>query len=514
MWGPRKRGWAVSLGAGVFALVSVVLWGAVLRASEGGERERPAGRPSDLSEATEECIDCHSEVTPGIVVDWGRSRHAAVTVEEALARDPVERRISAEEIPQDLFAVSVGCAECHTRNSGKHADAFDHFGTEVHVIVTPSDCAQCHPEEVAQYSENLMSHARTNLAENALYGMLMETINGVQVFDGARLAHHPPDDRTGAESCFYCHGTRVGVTGLSARETDLGEVEFPVLSGWPNQGVGRANPDGSDGCCAACHTRHRFSIEVARKPETCSECHTGPDVPAFKVYSVSKHGNLYASLQSRWDFREVPWVPGRDFSAPTCAGCHVSLLATEEGEVIVPRTHRMNDRLPWRIFGLPYAHPHPISANTTGIVNGAGLPLPTELTGEVVEGFLIDPPEIEARRARMQRSCRQCHDSGWVDGQFERFEHAISEANRMTLPATQVLLKSWEGGLAEGPGAGGNPFDEPIEKMWVEQWLFYANSTRFASAMGGADYGVFADGRWALSKNLREMAAWWRERSE
>ena len=58
------------------------------------------------------------------------------------------------------------------------------------------------------------------------------------------------------------------------------------------------------------------------------------------------------------------------------------------------------------------------------------------------------------------------------------------------------------------------PFDEPIEKMWVEQWLFFANSTRFASAMVGADYGVFANGRWYLSKNLQEMVEWLKAKLE
>ena len=42
----------------------------------------------------------------------------------------------------------------------------------------------------------------------------------------------------------------------------------------------------------------------------------------------------------------------------------------------------------------------------------------------------------------------------------------------------------------------------------MEQWLFFANSTRFASAMMGADYGVFAHGRWYLRKNLQEMVEW------
>jgi hydroxylamine dehydrogenase len=42
----------------------------------------------------------------------------------------------------------------------------------------------------------------------------------------------------------------------------------------------------------------------------------------------------------------------------------------------------------------------------------------------------------------------------------------------------------------------------------VEQWLFYANSTRYSSAMAGADYGVFANGRWFMAKNLQEMVDW------
>ena len=36
----------------------------------------------------------------------------------------------------------------------------------------------------------------------------------------------------------------------------------------------------------------------------------------------------------------------------------------------------------------------------------------------------------------------------------------------------------------------------------MRQWLFYANSTRFASAMSGADYGVYANGRFFLASNV------------
>ena len=72
----------------------------------------------------------------------------------------------------------------------------------------------------------------------------------------------------------------------------------------------------------------------------------------------------------------------------------------------------------------------------------------------------------------------------------------------MTLTSTQILKDAWKAGVAsDSPSI----FDEAIEKQWVEQWLFYANSTRFASAMMGADYGVFANGRWFMSKNIQQM---------
>ena len=68
------------------------------------------------------------------------------------------------------------------------------------------------------------------------------------------------------------------------------------------KGVGRANPDGSLGASQASHPRHTGSIEVARKPYTCSQCHIEPDVPAWDVYEESKHGNIFSSKYHEWDF--------------------------------------------------------------------------------------------------------------------------------------------------------------------------------------------------------------------
>lgn len=138
-------------------------------------------------------------------------------------------------------------------------------------------------------------------------------------------------------------------------ETDFGEFEIPVIKGWPNQGIGRIN--GSKGSCTSCHPRHDFSIETARKPHTCSQCHKGPDVPAYKVYEASKHSNIYGSEKEDSNFSNVPWVIGRDFEAPTCATCHASLLVNPENNIVAKRTHQFNDRLPYRLFGCDICPP-------------------------------------------------------------------------------------------------------------------------------------------------------------
>jgi hypothetical protein len=146
------------------------------------------------------------------------------------------------------------------------------------------------------------------------------------------------------------------------------------------------------------------------------------------------------------------------------------------------------------------------------IRNSQGLPLPTELTGEPATKYLIDEKEQAKRLQTMEKVCLACHAQGWVDGHFARLNKTVQYTNDMSLTATNMILAAWKKGYAKGLAQQDNPFDEAIEKMWVQQWLFYANTTRLASAMVGADYGVFADGRWFLSKNNEDMLDWLKSR--
>ena len=146
-----------------------------------------------------------------------------------------------------------------------------------------------------------------NLRNNPVYSTLVETIISLKTVEDSKVVPQKASDYTAWETCYACHGTEVKVSGTEEVETPLGRITVPKLENWPNQGVGRLNPDGSLGSCTSCHPRHGFSIAVARKPYTCAQCRLEPDVPAWNVYKESKHGNILASLGHDWDWEAVPW---------------------------------------------------------------------------------------------------------------------------------------------------------------------------------------------------------------
>ncbi len=459
--------------------------------------------PAPVSTQSQACIACHKTVTPGIVKDWLRSAHATTTPAEALQKPPLERMFSAAAPPKGLSNAAVGCYECHGQNPASHKDTFDHFGFQIHVVVTPKDCASCHPVEVSQFEKSKMSYAYSNLEDNPLFHTLVDTIIGTKEISGdGRIVIDKPSSTVAGETCFGCHGMPITVKGLKKINTQMGEIEVPNLGNWPNMGVGRVNPDGSRGSCTACHPRHSFSIAVARKPYTCAQCHMEPDVPAWNVYSESKHGDIFKSEGSGWNFTHVPWRPGVDFKAPTCAACHSSLLAGPDGKVIVQRTHDFGSRLWVRLFSLIYSTPQPKSGDTTLIMNNDGLPLPVTFSGKPASKYLIGKDEQEKRKAAMESICNSCHSSDWTEGHFKHMDETIKAADKMTAAATKLMEYAWQTGVADKT----NPFDQKIEMDWVRQWLFYATTVKYAAAMTGApDYTSFKNGFWDLSYNLQKM---------
>jgi hypothetical protein len=61
-----------------------------------------------VSDATSECLECHSTVHPGIVESWQNSRHAVVTPKTATAVKGLALKVSSKQVPENLLAVVVG----------------------------------------------------------------------------------------------------------------------------------------------------------------------------------------------------------------------------------------------------------------------------------------------------------------------------------------------------------------------------------------------------------------------
>ncbi len=66
----------------------------------------------------------------------------------------------------------------------------------------------------------------------------------------------------------------------------IAELEGPALRCLACESchkVGKPAADGSVGPCQKCHSRYGFSPRQARKPETCHNCHVGPDLRDLRL---------------------------------------------------------------------------------------------------------------------------------------------------------------------------------------------------------------------------------------
>ena len=132
--------------------------------------------------------------------------------------------------------------------------------------------------------------------------------------------------------CWQCHGSKVKVLKDGALD--------PAT--WPNTGIGRINPDGSEGACSACHSRHQFSTAQARQPDNCGKCHLGPDHPQKEIYEESKHGIAFKAYKDQMNLDSAKWVVGVDYTAaPTCATCHMGATRNQDS------THNVGERISW-----------------------------------------------------------------------------------------------------------------------------------------------------------------------
>lgn len=278
-----------------------------------------------------------------------------------------------------------GCIECHSRNSQTQFEAWkssahaakgvgcaDCHGTDHSTIfarkgrVSAGVCGKCHPKQKTEFDQSLHAKAVDFLQSDQRFKRLPDSV--------AELG------------CLMCHQ------------------------------IGAHHEDGSKGNCNSCHSGHSFSLDEARRPEACAFCHTGPDHPHMAMWQASKHGQLYASTETR-------------AQSPTCVTCHM------------PKgTH-----------------------NTS-----TGLSLGQVSNGAVIEGHtpppvkmrIISPDEAREQRSKMVSTCLPCHSSRFAAESLEKADRVKKEADALLREAVELIGALHGEGLLVRPNGDAEPNTE------------------------------------------------------
>lgn len=390
-------------------------------------RRIPGAKPRVvLSGDNAKCVKCHENASNArtVVMQWRESVHAQK---------------------------GVGCLECHQANEND-VDAYQHYTYTIATVVSPKDCSRCHKTEYEQFQAS--HHAQGGKIIGSLDNLLAEVVEGHSpIVHGQKI-----ESAAAVSGCKQCHGSEVRVLRDASGNVMKRASGVVMLDPdtWPNTGIGRLNPDGSLGSCAACHNRHYFSVAQAREPDDCGKCHLGPDHPQYEIYEESKHGINYKAHKEELNLAKRPWIVGEDYiAAPTCATCHMS--ATPNQGV----THDVGQRISWT---LRPAVSERVDAKA------------------IAEGKQVTP--WQKRRENMKDVCHQCHSPQYVEAFYKQYDDLVNlYNNKFGIPSTQ-LMKA----LRERKLLTDLDFDEKIEWTYYLLWHHEGRRARMGASMMGPDY--------------------------
>jgi hypothetical protein len=307
-------------------------------------------------------------------------------------------------------------------------------------------CQDCHQAEVAQFNQS-----RHGLPSYVAYA-------GTEHLTEAQLAQY--------------EAIPEGSFAPDKMRNALFALEGPEITNFACEdchNVGRPAADGSVGQCSKCHQRHEFSLEQARKPETCNHCHIGPDHPQWEIYQESPHGIAYATGGDNWHWEAEPGtLDTTDFPAPTCATCHIS------GFGATGTTHDVGDRLTWYLFA-------PISQRR---------------------------PAWQDNAVRMQSVCTECHNQNFIETFYDEADAATEHVNEWIVQSDELIQPLKDQGLLTD-----EPFDESIDFVHFELWHHWGRTAKFGVWMQGPDYTQW-HGAYELLSDMVELEEMVNERLE
>lgn len=361
---------------------------------------------AEFIRATGKCAACHRRETAAVVVEFERSRHAAT---------------------------GVNCLDCHSTQAGQ--EEMEHRGFFIAKEITAKNCNQCHTTEYQQFlrsrhaapayaavfGDELFTAEQVEFAEQFHKGAVKRPANALAQLEGEAAT---------AKGCISCHA------------------------------VGKPNADGSIGNCTQCHSRHLASVELARNPQTCGQCHMGPDHSQIEIYYESKHGVLF-NIQNKYMNLRVKSkdLTVEDMPVPTCATCHMSGL---EGLKV---THDMTERLSYWLF----------------------------------DAISEKRPTYAQGQAQMKEVCLKCHTTNNINKFFLEAEEVLKATNSRVAEGQKIISELRQEGLLTS-----QPFDEPIEFLAFDFWHYYGRTAKHGAFMGGADF-VQWHGNYELLAKLVEL---------
>jgi hypothetical protein len=365
-----------------------------------------------LVKATGKCADCHRHETSAVVHEYEMSRHSAV---------------------------GVNCLDCHQPTKGQ--EPLDHKGFTITKKLSAANCLGCHPDQYRQYLES--RHAAPSWA----------AVTGKQDFT--------------AEQVAFAEKIHKGSVDRPAHDLTRVEGLAAVNKGCRQcHDVGRPNKDdGTIGSCTACHARHVSSVALARLPETCGQCHMGPDHAQLEIYHESKHGVLFNAQRAGMRLDVAPGkLTASDMPVPTCATCHMSGLEGGDTDNVKP-THNTSERLSYYLFAA-------VSDRR---------------------------PNYESGRRNMKAICLKCHTNPRILQFYTEAESVVRSTNKIVNEAKSIV-----DGLRKDKLLSDQPFDEPIEYLYFDLWHYGGRTAKHGAYMGGADF-VQWHGYYEIVSKLAEL---------
>lgn len=393
----------------LIGILSVLLIVVLIMVAGVEMKHSSSGKPViEVDAISEQCITCHEKENIAVkqVTAWEESMHAVM---------------------------GIGCNECHVAEEGDF-DAFKCPKSDFLVArhPTPNDCYECHPIQVAEFSDSKHAH-QFWLLKNA----------DRSVFE------NPISTRHGCEQCHQ---------------------------------IGNLWPDGSVGECDACHAKHSFSKEVARQPETCGECHIGPDHPHIEIYLESKHGNIFKAKGKDWDLNYASSFTKIPIEAPVCVTCHM------DGNETMASTHNVSARLAWE---------SQMTWSYRTVWNDEGL------------------GSWEEKRGRLESICASCHAPDFYETYLLTADLVNLTYNEIRRAMVYWTTKLTDNGKIHRLMEDGKFYSDPVLNGWDEDpekemylgWHHEGRRFRHGAEMMGADYTQW-HGIWEVQEDLMQIIEW------